>query len=187
METGGRPCLMKKPGPMAAISLDSAGGGRIRSVRHALRIDMTPMVDLGFLLITFFIFTTRLGEQQALKLVMPIDGPPISTPQSATLSVLLSDKGVFAYRGELAAARQENRVARTTLATQTGLGQAIRALQQQLAAQGRQKELLLLVKPSKSASYDQVVRALDQALIHTVTRYTIVDADAEEEALLRER
>ncbi|GAA4338626.1 biopolymer transporter ExbD [Flaviaesturariibacter amylovorans] len=169
---------------MAAITLDGAGNGRLRSVRRGLRIDMTPMVDLGFLLITFFIFTTRLGEQQALKLVMPADGPATPRKESAMLSVVLSDKGVYAYHGAWDVAQQEGRVQRTSLATGTGLGVAIRTLQQQLRAQGREKELMLLVKPAKSSSYDQVVNALDLALIYGLKHYTIVDADAEEEEYL---
>ncbi len=62
---------------------------------------MTPMVDLGFLLITFFIFTTRLGEPQALKLFMPNDQDKTITPSTTgkglTLTILLDGENVIHY------------------------------------------------------------------------------------------
>lgn len=60
-----------------------------RKLHPSLRIDMTPMVDLGFLLITFFIFTTTLSEKKLMKLFMPANGTPTPTGESKVLTVLL--------------------------------------------------------------------------------------------------
>jgi biopolymer transport protein ExbD len=50
-------------------------GGRSKYAHKAVRVDMAPMVDLGFLLITFYMFTTQLSEDKALKLHAPVLDP----------------------------------------------------------------------------------------------------------------
>ena len=59
----------------------------------ALRIDMTPMVDLGFLLITFFIFNTVVTKPSAMHLLLPVEGPSTPFAATRTLTVLLADGG----------------------------------------------------------------------------------------------
>jgi biopolymer transport protein ExbD len=53
---------------MAEMNLPEKGG---RRRVQPPRIDLTPMVDLGFLLITFFMFTTTLAQNKTLELNMP--------------------------------------------------------------------------------------------------------------------
>ena len=64
--------------------------GKLKMHKKPPRIDMTPMVDLAFLLITFFIFTTAMSEKKAMKLFMPTEkGRPTSLGESKVLTVLL--------------------------------------------------------------------------------------------------
>jgi biopolymer transport protein ExbD len=65
---------------------------------------MTPMVDLAFLLLTFFILTTSLAEQKTLDLVMPSDKPgPVKPVNNAITYILSKNDRVFYYENELKA------------------------------------------------------------------------------------
>jgi biopolymer transport protein ExbD len=81
---------------------------------HSVKIDMTPMVDLGFLLITFFIFTTSMAEPKITKLLMPKDGRETNVPQSKALTVLLDKNKVYVYAGQWKDAIASNAVVQTT-------------------------------------------------------------------------
>ncbi|MCH5596517.1 ExbD/TolR family protein [Niabella ginsengisoli] len=99
--------LNNKYTAMASIDINPTAtrpqrGFSTRRKTAALRIDMTPMVDLGFLLITFFIFTATMNEPKAMDLFMPKDdGSPTPTSESGALSII-ADKGgsIFYYEGK---------------------------------------------------------------------------------------
>ncbi len=144
---------------------------------HSLKIDMTPMVDLGFLLITFFIFTATLSQPRVTKLIMPTKGEPVAIKASYSLTLLLDKEKVVVYEG-----RREDAIANQTLAgstyhLQNGIGSRIRQKQQTMTSR---EDLVVLIKPLPDASYENVMAALDEMQINDVKRYALVDATPEE-------
>src|SRR5215213_9293197 len=87
---------------MAQIQPEPITGKTKRKVHAAITIDMTPMVDLGFLLITFFIFTTTMAEQRVSKLLMPkesLDSTNLKEKNALT-AILAGNNKVFAFVGQ---------------------------------------------------------------------------------------
>src|SRR6187402_3498809 len=78
--------------------------GHIRSKKLSTRIDMTPMVDLAFLLLTFFILTTTLQKPYALQIEKPLEpNEKVKQPEVQERDVItfLLDKTdqLFWYKG----------------------------------------------------------------------------------------
>ena len=155
--------------------------------KQIIRIDMTPMVDLGFLLITFFVFTTTMSTPKATDLFMPKDDTthPQTLPNSLALSLLLSDNNkVYYYNGDFNEAANTNKIFETNYSTYEGIGKIIRQKQKDIDASGKfvdgRRGLMLLIKPTSKSSYKNVVDALDEAVINDVRKYAIIEPANEE-------
>src|SRR4028118_1947505 len=76
---------------MAEISQSApaATGGRRRAKKMSTKIDMTPMVDLAFLLLTFFMLTTTFAKPTVMQLNMPVRDKPTPVPGSRALTIIL--------------------------------------------------------------------------------------------------
>jgi biopolymer transport protein ExbD len=156
-----------------------------RKLHPSLRIDMTPMVDLGFLLITFFIFTTTISEKKAMRLIMPTEkGKPTPLGESKVLTVVLGQNNkVLAYEGEIEDAAKKNKIFRTNYNGSDGIGRFIREKQLQLQQTDKEEGkdgLVFLIKPGSGCTYKNIIDALDETTINNVKKYMIVDASAEE-------
>lgn len=150
-------------------------------------IDMTPMVDLGFLLITFFVFTTTMSTPKATDLYMPNDNSIDRTklPKSLALTVLLDNNDkVYYYHGDFSDALQTNEILETNYSTYTGIGKIIRQKQKDIDASGKfadgRKGLMLLIKPTSKSVYKNVIDAMDEAVINDVKKYAIVEPAKDE-------
>jgi biopolymer transport protein ExbD len=178
---------------MAEINIPAASGtkpGVRRSKKLSTRVDLTPMVDLGFLLITFFIFTTSMSTPKSMKLIMPDDRgevTPMNVGESTALTVIpLKDNKVFYYHGELDKALKANLYGITNYSVDQGLGQIVREKQAALdrMSPGKRKDLMLMIKPTSESNYQHLVNVLDEVLINEVKHYAIMDVtDFEKEVI----
>jgi biopolymer transport protein ExbD len=174
---------------MAQIE-NSATGRKGKTFSHhkkqMIRIDMTPMVDLGFLLITFFVFTTTIRAPTVTDLFMPKEDSkhPQPLPKTLALTLLLDDNDrIIYYHGDFDEAIQTNEIFETNYSTYSGIGKIIRQKQKDIDASGKftdgRRGLMLLIKPTSKADYKNVVDVLDEAVINDVRRYAIEPAKEE--------
>ncbi len=153
--------------------------------KHSLRTDMTPMVDLGFLLITFFVFTAELSKPTVTNLIMPKEGGHTDVGETDAVTILLTkNNAVYYYEGKWEDAVRQNKVYVTSLAYRNGIGDIIRRKQQELDKNPKAREgklgLMLIIKPGTEASYGNVIDMLDEVLINNVRKYVVTKPEAEE-------
>lgn len=163
--------------------------GGHRSKKLSTRVDMTPMVDLGFLLITFFMLTTTMAKPKVLNLIMPADGEGIPVKASKSLTLLVQENNVISwYDGQGDDPNEPPKIYNSNFSPTNGIGEVIRAKQKKVAAAfGDPDELVIMIKATKGANYRNMVDALDEMKINRVARYALVDITDEEVNMLGEK
>ncbi len=146
-------------------------------------VDMTPMVDLGFLLITFFMLATTFSKPKTMEIIKPAkneddkDAPPLK--KSRSLSILLGerDKVYFYVATDEDLAKGNLKVDSADFSTK-GVRGAIRNRQEEVAQQyGSKDTLVVLIKAMPTAKYKNMVDILDEMRITGVRAYALVDLD----------
>ena len=165
---------------MAEMDTSSGGGhkkgpGVKKGKKLSTRVDLTPMVDLGFLLITFFIFTTTMSQPTALKLNLPkdVDKPDEQNKlkESAALTVMPSKSDMVYYYEGLDPSK---------IQTSTFSKNAIRDVILDKKRRTDPKDFMVIIKPTKDATYKNTVNILDEMTIDEVKRYALVDISPDE-------
>lgn len=166
--------------------------------RISTRVDLTPMVDLGFLLITFFMLTTVLSKPQVMPVVMPdktpIEDPPAITDRQVLTLILGAQDKVYWYEG-ITDARLDS-----TSYDATGLRQVIlkkKKAVQELMGEGKRpvpgtpgqtkpvSKLAILIKATPEARYKNVVDVFDEMKICGIDHYVMLDISPQEMAFIR--
>jgi biopolymer transport protein ExbD len=152
----------------------SRSSGKVRSKKASTRIDMTPMVDLAFLLLTFFMLATTFSKPIAMPLVMPEDtGTPQELNQKNVLNLVLGAKNqLFWYLGEDAS---QGRL----------INYSSSGLRKVLLENREKKHLWVFIKPDDASQYQNVVDVLDEMSISNIQRYSLADMTTADRELVK--
>ncbi|HVG16719.1 MAG TPA: biopolymer transporter ExbD [Chitinophagaceae bacterium] len=172
---------------MASLDTGGDGGshkkgpGVKKAKKLSTRVDMTPMVDLGFLLITFFIFTSTMSSPAAMKLAMPKDTEKPDernkAKESGALTIMLG-KGdqVYYYEGQLSPTGDNFKSTNF---------KGIRDVIINKKRSTPPEDLVVVLKPNEEATYKNTVDILDEMTINEIKRFALVDITPNENEPLK--
>jgi biopolymer transport protein ExbD len=171
---------------MAEMDTSSGGGGHKKgpgvkkAKKLSTRVDLTPMVDLGFLLITFFIFTTTMSQPTAMRLVLPKDADKPEeqnkAKESGALTLMISkNTSVYYYEGQLDP---------TGSNFKSSTMKQIRDIIIDKKRRTPAEDLVIVIKPGIESTYKDVVDILDEMTINDIKRYALVDISEGEAKLV---
>lgn len=162
---------------MAEIAEGGGGhgkGGKKRAKKQSTRIDMTPMVDLAFLLLTFFVLTSTFSKPKSMEINFPAkpkDKTDMPEIKNGVTFLLTKDDKIFYYKGEFvlpgdAKGRVPTEVSETNY-----------------SSEGLHKLLLDLNKPTKDAIEKLKAKATRKEIADTTFKRLAMDEKGKKEAL----
>lgn len=152
-------------------TLTTSSGGR----KKLPVIDMTPMVDLAFLLLTFFVLTTTLTDPFVVKLDMPEKnpGPQPKIKAEKVLTLVLGEQNKIHWYVGTASDQ-----AITTDFSANGIRKVLTEKKNSI------KGLHVFIKPSNESQYQDIIDILDEMIITGIERYAIVEMETQDEKLI---
>ena len=204
---------------MAEMQVEDKGkkGKKPKQKKHGTRVDLTPMVDLGFLLITFFMLTTSMLKPQTMEISVPSkdkveeeDQNKVKASQAITVLLGKEDKLYYFFGTE------ENGIAPELVETDYS-SEGIRKMLiqknidvmkqvEELKADKKAKKVseedytkrlseyraskaapIIMIKASDESNYKNLVDILDEMQVCNIARYAIVDITPEDLALIDQK
>jgi biopolymer transport protein ExbD len=145
-------------GDVAEPRKHGKGKKRKKSRRLGIRIDMTPLVDIAFLLLTFFMLTTTMSKPQTMEINLPPEDVPVEIAESNLLTIRVNEQQqIFWNMGIEPPAKIEYKDLRKFLADKNA---------------GNPK-LVTLIKIDRKARYDFMVNLMDELNLADVTRFSL--------------
>lgn len=184
-------------------------GKKPHAKKLSTRIDMTPMVDLAFLLLTFFMLTTTFNKPNLMPITMPFPGP--GTPINNAVTILLGANGkITYYKGELnvndksnfhTSTFSNNQIRRDLMDLNQKLINKISEIEDdftnkridETTYKARLNEarktrdnngIFAIIKATDEAPLQSIVSIIDEMKVCNVVNYAIVDITKEEEKIL---
>jgi len=155
---------------MGAVDIEpkqkKGSGLRRQKRRVAIRIDMTPMVDVAFLLLIFFMVTTVFRQPQAMEMNLPPADAVVEVPESNVMTIYVNQEQRMSYKmgkGDLVS---------------TGMNELKDLFIENTKLN---PELIILVKIHRGAPYETMVDIMDELEIAGMTRFSLVAMTEEEQ------
>ena len=168
----------------------SEKGGKVRSKKQSTRVDMTPMVDLNFLMLMFFMFTTTFSKPNVMDLGLPAkpkkDAPPPQRTQidlTNSISLIIGKDNRIFYHQLDQAGLNENTLQETTY-DKEGITKVIEQAKRRAKDV---KKFTVIIKPTDDAVYKNFVDILDQMTITNSQQYGVTDIKPWEKAIYEKK
>ena len=178
---------------MAELNTGDGGGGKggkVRSKKQNSKVDLTAMVDLAFLLITFFMLTTTLSKPQSMSLGLPDkdenpdNNKDMKVDEKRTMTIMMGENNKLVYYMGLLD---------TPIAGPKDIAYGKDGIRKELLARKKSvleytgdktKGIIVIIKPTKKSNYRNLVDILDEMAITEVETYAIVPEFTPEETKL---
>jgi biopolymer transport protein ExbD len=182
---------------MAELNTGDGGGGKggkVRSKKQNSKVDLTAMVDLAFLLITFFMLTTTLSKPQSMSLGLPdkdedeSKNKDVKVDENRTMTLLLGDDDKLIRYVGLLATPVSGGAPKDFVYGKQGIRKELleRKKKVQEYTGDKSKGMIVIIKPSKKSNYKNLIDILDEMAIVDVPTYAIVNDFTPEETKLLE-
>ena len=157
---------------MGAVDTPERGGkkkkgglsGRRPKRRVGVRIDMTPMVDVAFLLLIFFMVTTVFRTPKALEINLPPKDATVEVAVSKTFTIRILEDGRLFWK------RAEEPWSRSTVAQMKDV----------LKPYVGQNDLIMVVKLDRKTPFENMVNTLDELHAAKLSRFSITPLEDKE-------
>jgi len=141
-------------------------GKKKKARRLGIRIDMTPLVDVALLLLTFFMYTTSMSRPQTMEINLPPDKDvKVEIAESNLLTLRINEKGEIFWNSGIESPKRLDPA------------EQLKFLREK--SQGNPK-LTTLVKVDREGRYEMLVNIIDELNLAGIQRFSIaplLDAD----------
>lgn len=154
-----------------------------RMRKKSTQVNLTAMVDLGFLLITFFVFNSTMSQAKAMNLNIPNDKTSTFDPVCETCAitvVLGKENSLYYYEGMDADARYKS-----TDYSAAGNRNILMQKKKKVLALRYKDDCILIIKPSRNATFKNLIDMIDEAGISCIKRYYIAALNAKDNAIVQ--
>ena len=158
---------------MAEVDVKQSRGKQKHSMkkkrRIGVRIDMTPMVDIAFLLLTFFMLTTTMNKPQAMEINLPPGESKVDVPASNLLTLRVSENGTIYWN--IGTDKPEKVTA----------AELKKVLKEKNSANPK---LITLIKVDRKGKYIMMVNIMDELNVSDITRFSLAPFDDKDKQLI---